>query len=51
MADAGEGRISLRAFMALDQLRKSVGMERACQLTFGVRARQILDALAVDGVR
>jgi MoxR-like ATPase len=51
MADAGDSRISLRAFMALDQLRKSVGMERACELTFGKRSRQILDALAVDGVR
>lgn len=51
MADGGESRISLRAFMALDKLRKSVGMERACQLTFGNRAKQILDALAVDGVK
>lgn len=51
MADAGDSRISLRAFMALDQLRKSVGMERACELTFGKRSRQILDALAVDGVK
>lgn len=51
MADAGDQRISLRAFMALDTLRKQVGMERACELTFGKRARQILDALAVDGVR
>lgn len=50
MADAGDDRISLRAFIALDTLRKSVGMERACQLTFGDRARQILDALAIDGV-
>jgi len=48
MADAGDKRISLRAFMALDTLRKSVGMERACELTFGVRAKQILDAIAVD---
>lgn len=51
MADVGENRISLRAFMALDKLRKSVGMERACELTFGNRAKQILDALAVDGIR
>ena len=50
MADAGDDRISLRAFMALDKLRKSVGMERACQLTFGKRAKQILDAIAVDSV-
>lgn len=51
MADAGDDRISLRAFIALDTLRASVGMERACSLTFGDRSRQILDALAIDGVR
>jgi MoxR-like ATPase len=51
MADGGTDRISLRAFMVLDKLRKSLGMERACELTFGVRAKQILDALAVDGVK
>jgi len=51
MADAGDDRISLRAFLALDKLRKSLGMERACELTFGRRAKQILDALAVDKVR
>lgn len=50
MADAGDDRISLRAFIALDKLRKSLGMERACELTFGRRSRQILDALAVDAV-
>lgn len=51
MADAGDDRISLRAFIALDKLRTSVGMERACSLTFGDRSRQILDALAIDGVK
>jgi len=51
MADAGDDRISLRAFLALDKLRSSVGLPRACELTFGVRAKQILDALAVDGIR
>lgn len=51
MADAGDDRISLRAFIALDTLRKTLGMERACHLTFGDRARQILDAIAVDTVR
>lgn len=50
MADAGEERISLRAFIALDKLRQTLGMERACELTFGRRSRQILDALAVDSV-
>jgi MoxR-like ATPase len=51
MADAGDDRISLRAFIALDKLRASVGMGRACSLTFGDRSRQILDALAIDGVK
>ena len=51
MADGGVDRISLRAFMVLDKLRKSLGMERACELTFGSRAKQIIDALAVDGVK
>lgn len=51
MADMGDDRISLRAFMALDKLRKSFGLERACQLTFGRRAGQIIDALKIDGVR
>ena len=51
MADAGDDRISLRAFLALDKLRSSVGLARACELTFGKRAKQIMDALAVDGVR
>ena len=51
MADAGDDRISLRAFIALDKLRASVGIERACSLTFGDRSRQILDALAIDGVK
>lgn len=50
MADAGDDRISLRAFMSLDKLRQNVGLERACDLTFGRRSRQILDALLVDGV-
>jgi len=50
MADAGDDRISLRAFYALDQLRKSVGMERACELTFGRRAQEIIDAIKVDSL-
>lgn len=49
MADAGDDRISLRAFMALDKLSKTLGMERACHLTFGERrGRQVMDAIAVD---
>jgi MoxR-like ATPase len=51
MADAGDERISLRAFMALDKLAQSLGMERACILTFGERrGRQVLDAIAVDAL-
>jgi len=51
MADAGDDRISLRAFMALDKLSQSLGMERACHLTFGeMRGRQILDALRIDAL-
>lgn len=51
MADAGDDRISLRAFIALDKLSKSLGMERACVLTFGERrAKQIMDAIAVDSL-
>ena len=48
MADAGERRISLRAFIAYDQLRKGLGDERASQLTFGDRAQSILDAIAIE---
>lgn len=50
MADAGERRISLRAFMAFDKLRKSLGDERSAVLTFGARAQSILDAIAIDKV-
>jgi len=50
MADAGDDRISLRAFYALDTLRAKVGMERACELTFGNRAKEIMDAIKVDAL-
>lgn len=50
MADAGERRISLRAFMAFDKLRKSLGDERAAKLTFHDRAESLLDAIAINGV-
>lgn len=50
MADAGERRISLRAFMAFDKLRKNLGDERAAVLTFGNRAQSIIDAIAVDKI-
>lgn len=51
MADAGERRISLRAFMAFDKLRQQLGDERSASITFGVRAESILDAIAVDKVK
>ena len=50
MADAGERRISLRAFIEFDKLRQSLGIERSAQLTFGERAKSILDAIAINGV-
>jgi MoxR-like ATPase len=50
MADAGERRISLRAFMAYDKLRATLGAERASVLTFGDRAQSILDAIAIEKV-
>ena len=50
MADAGERRISLRAFMAFDKLRTAYGDEKASLLTFGNRSESILDAIAVDKV-
>ena len=51
MADAGERRISLRAFLAFDKLRASLGDERSAVITFGNRAESILDAIAVDKVK
>ena len=50
MADAGERRISLRAFRAFDKLRASLGDQKAATLTFRDRAQAILDAIAVNGV-
>ena len=48
MADAGDRRISLRAFIAYDTLRKLLGDERSAQLTFGNRAESILDAIKIN---
>jgi MoxR-like ATPase len=50
MADAGERRISLRAFMAFDKLRNTLGAQRAAVLTFGDRAEAIIDAIALDKI-
>lgn len=45
-------RVSLRAFYAFDQLRESLGAERAAALVFGPAAAQsILDALTISAVR
>lgn len=49
-ADAGEQRLSLRTFLAFDNLRKSMGDEKAGQIIFGNRAEGILDALKVNAV-
>jgi hypothetical protein len=50
MADAGERRISLRAFASFDKLRKNLGDKRASEIVFGNRSESILDAIAVDKV-
>lgn len=50
MADAGKRRISLRTFRAFDQLRKSVGDERAASLIFRDSAQSFIDAIAIDKV-
>jgi len=49
-ADAGSDRISLRTFMAFDNLRRSIGDERAAQIVFAHRASGIIDALKVNSV-
>jgi len=49
-ADAGERRISLRAFYDFDKLRTVLGLERAAELTFGDRASSILDAIKIEAV-
>jgi len=43
-------RVSLRRFYAFDQLRSSLGQERAADIVFGATARDVLDALAVASV-
>jgi len=49
-ADAGERRISLRAFYDFDKLRTTLGMERAAEIVFHDRASSILDAIAIEKV-
>ena len=51
MADAGNRRVSLRAFMAFDQLRKTLGVQKAANIIFRSRAESVLDALAINEVK
>ena len=48
MADAGERRISLRAFYAFDQLRTALGTKKAAQMVFRDRAKSVVDAIAIN---
>lgn len=48
LADAGDRRLSLRAFYAFDKLRTSLGEERAAHMVFGRRASSILDSIRID---
>lgn len=53
MALAGaeeDRRVSLRAFMTFDKLRRALGPEKALRIVFGDRADDINDALLVDAV-
>jgi len=49
-ADAGNDRISLRTFMAFDNIRRALGDDKAAKLVFGYRADGIMDALRVNAV-
>lgn len=49
-ADAGDRRISMRAFLEYDNLRKALGDLRAAKVVFGPRAEGIIDAMAVNAV-
>jgi len=50
MADAGRRRISLRAFYAFDELRKTLPTQQAAYLVFRDRAESFLDAITVDSL-
>lgn len=50
LADAGERRMSIRAFMAFDQLRKSLGAEESAKIIFKDRAESIIDAMSIEAV-
>jgi len=49
-SDLKERRIDLRSFYAFDNLRKSVGAERAAKLLFAEHAGDFLDAIKVDQI-
>lgn len=49
LADAEpQRRFSIRTFQAFDNLRSSLGEDRAAKIVFGQRSQDILDALKVD---
>lgn len=48
MADNGDDRISLRSFMAFDELRAKADEETAARIVFTNRAEDILDAIKID---
>ena len=50
MADAGIDRISLRTFMAFDQLRKETDEETASRIIFKQRSKEILEAIKIDRI-
>lgn len=50
LADAGDRRVSLRAFMTFDQLRKTIGTEEGARLVFKHQAQSILDAMKIESV-
>ena len=50
MCDAGERRISLRSFYAFDKLRTALGTKKAATMVFGERAKNIIDAIAVNSL-
>lgn len=50
MADAGDRRVSLRAFMAFDKLRTTLGKEKAATIIFRNRAESVLDAISINTV-
>jgi MoxR-like ATPase len=48
MADAGDQRISLRSFMAFDELRAKSDEATAARIIFRERANEIIEAIKID---